>query len=55
MATSGLPKHGANSARTKKCKKYRAENRRAKNKAKNIEAQTRFAKKQQAKNVAKNG
>lgn len=41
----GIPKHGKDSARTKKCKKYKDENRRAKNKAKNNAATERFKEK----------
>lgn len=44
-----IPKHGANSARTKKCAKYKAEGRRERNKAKHILAQRKFAEKQQKK------
>ena len=44
-----IPKHGANSARTKKCAKYKAEGRRERNKAHHIEAQKTFAEKKAAK------
>ena len=44
-----IPKHGANSARTKKCAKYKAEGRRERNKARHIEQQKAFAEKKAAK------
>lgn len=44
-----IPKHGKNSARTKKCAKYKAEGRRERNKALHIEAQKRFTEKKAAK------
>ena len=46
-----IPKHGKLSARTKKCAKYRDEGRRAKNKAKHIEAQKTFTAKKRAKRL----
>lgn len=51
----GEPKHGKLSARSKNSAKYRADGRRAKNKAKNVAAQKAFAEKQQAKREAHNG
>lgn len=44
-----IPKHGANSARTKKCAKYRAEGRHERNKARHIEKQKAFTEKKAAK------
>lgn len=48
-----IPKHGKNSARSKKCAKYLAECRRARNKAKHIYQQEVFAGKQQSKREAR--
>lgn len=44
-----IPKHGANSARTKACAKYKAEGRRERNKGKHILAQKKFTEKKQQK------
>lgn len=44
-----IPKHGANSARTKKCAKYKAEGRMKRNKAKYILAQEKLTEKKQQK------
>lgn len=45
----GIPKHGKLSARTKKCQKYRAEGRLAKNKARKIAKHETFMAKKAAK------
>ena len=45
----GIPKHGKLSARTKKCQKYRAEGRLAKNKARKIAKHEKFMAKKAAK------
>jgi len=44
-----IPKHGANSARTKKCAKYKAEGRRECSKARHTEQQKTFTEKKAAK------
>ena len=46
-----IPKHGKDSARSKKCKRYKETGRRALNKQKNILSQKMFEQKQKAKNA----
>ena len=49
----GIPKHSKLSARSKNSARYAAENRRSKNKQKNIASQEAFELKQKAKNERK--